>query len=236
MQFYVGHEPPGVTAGICAKASERGPERLQRRSGTLRRLCGSSAPHWRFDMSGEAWAITVFLAGAVGTGIGYFVGGFLKKLGEVYGERTGRKLWPKPPEEPPRIIHEHRTIGMDLLPVSPKDLPKNVTRLTAVQVNEAYTKSPPLQRDNLVKGFQGLRVDWEGYLVSARKDRDEIFTVLFHPAVDKSMPVISCKVDLNEYKQLALSEARAKVRLLGEIKNVDQISIDLKNVHLIFDP
>lgn len=110
--------------------------------------------------------------------------------------------------------------------------------LTVVQINKTICDAPPLQRDEIRNNFKGIKVIWETYLKHARKDINNKDIVRLRlspePLSHFSQHTISCKVKLNDYRELAILPEDTKIRIQGEIAEADVWDVELINVKLFF--
>jgi hypothetical protein len=88
------------------------------------------------------------------------------------------------------------------------------------------------------KNYIGLTANWCTKYVSARKVDDSSIRVMLELLTPLRLlrPVhIWCVVDLSEYKQFSVLKRRARIRITGNIAELEWDSITLSNVTLYFE-
>ncbi len=116
--------------------------------------------------------------------------------------------------------------------------------LTPTSIQVAFTDiqkmlddAVPLQQEQLKESFIGIRVDWDTFLASARKEDDDIIRLLLMVRPDETKihkGLVGCRVSLNEYRELGILPSGTRIRVQGEIKEVEVRSVELKDVKLFF--
>ena len=121
--------------------------------------------------------------------------------------------------------------GAGLIPV-----PK-VNVLNFSEIGNIIKKALPLQRDSVKNSFKGIKVMWDGYLKSATKKYGDIITLRLAPGTELGdrLSTIYCEVSLSDYPELGVMHEGIKIRIGGEIAEVDAMdTVKLINVKLYF--
>jgi hypothetical protein len=114
--------------------------------------------------------------------------------------------------------------------------PAHITKVTSIALAEIIAildKAPPLQKDDVIKHYIGLVVQWETKLFSATKeDGDKVRLSLdFGP---KDSHLVYCTVNLSDYRELGILQKGAPITVMGRIKKIELQSATLENVQLFF--
>lgn len=112
---------------------------------------------------------------------------------------------------------------------------KKISSLTYSEINETLRKTPPLQRDEIRNSFKKIRVSWDVYFISARKeDNNKVY--LSSTVSREFFNIVSCEVSLDDYPELAILREGAKMKITGEILEVDEVGalVTLTNVEIVF--
>jgi hypothetical protein len=173
------------------------------------------------DLTSFLWGAAIGVACAFGTG-------FFKKAGEDCYSWAKRKINPKLAEQnPPHLIIQMNTDG------TPNIAHDKVSAVTVDDIRTAISNSPPLQRDRVAEAYIGLQVEWETlFKHGTLTDKDEIRVIL--AVVDTKLyhSFVRCIVPAKEYRALGILPENAKVRVSGEIAEVDTSIIVLKDARL----
>jgi hypothetical protein len=111
---------------------------------------------------------------------------------------------------------------------------ERISRISYEAIRKALDSAPPLQQEDVKKHFVGINVEWDAVFKSATKADDE-YIDLFLEAPDKhSLNWITCRVRLSEYRELGVLPKNAKIRIHGEIENIETLFVSLTNVKLFF--
>ncbi len=104
------------------------------------------------------------------------------------------------------------------------------------EIENAIKTAPPLQRDEVKKNFTGIKVGWDTYLKGASKEDESIVSLRLSPGPDPldSLYTISCRVSLQDYRELGILPEGSRIRIHGEIASADRFDIELINVKLFF--
>ena len=128
-----------------------------------------------------------------------------------------------------------------------KDSPKNnssnkgdpelkMSEPTPLQINEEIEKVPPLQRQDVVRRYEGIKVDWELIFSSARQGNKDLAVVILDSSPEKLNPLsVRCVVKLSDHKELSIMRPGKKVRVTGTISNIEpMLYVELKDVQLTY--
>ena len=114
--------------------------------------------------------------------------------------------------------------------------PTPITRIAPISLSDirnAVDNAPPLQQKQIAQNYEGIFVEWDAKLASA--DMKEQETVWLLLKIDKAPShMFHCTVKLVDYKELGVMPKGAPIRVLGRIKEVRDISVELEEVQLFF--
>jgi hypothetical protein len=137
------------------------------------------------------------------------------------------------------IVHVHNETdgpyqpGIKDVKITPSSI-ERISRISYEAIRKALDSAPPLQQEDVKKHFVGINVEWDAVLNSATKADDE-YIDLFLQAPDKhTLNWITCRVRLSEYRELGVLPKNAKIRIHGEIENIETLFVSLTNVKLFF--
>jgi hypothetical protein len=168
------------------------------------------------------------------SGIGVAILGLLFA---IFRKRFGRRSESVSGSKEPNTILEPRSESASNLKesnVTEKYPSDKVSTLRFEDIREAIKNAVPLQRDAVKKYYEGINVEWEGYLKHASEftegsvliwlapgptDRDALFTIV-------------CYVLLSDYPELRVLREGSKIRVKGMIKEAGQFGIELDKVTL----
>jgi hypothetical protein len=173
------------------------------------------------DLTSFLWGAAIGVACAFGTG-------FFKKAGEDCYSWAKRKINPKLAEKnPPHLIIQMNTDG------APNIKQDKVSAVTVDDIRNAINNAPPLQRDRVAEGYIGLQVEWEAlFKHGTLTKKDEIRVLLTVVDAKLYYGFVRCTVPAKEYRALGILPENAKVRVYGEIAEIDGQVIDLKDARL----
>lgn len=100
-------------------------------------------------------------------------------------------------------------------------------------VLNAVTSAPLLQQPDIAKHYCGVRVDWTGTLISARKRKEGEVSLLIRCGSGSSAPAVSFDINPNDYPGLGLLQREDPIRVSGIIDGIQYEIIDLKDVRLV---
>jgi hypothetical protein len=183
--------------------------------------------------------ITSFVWGIALGVIGAFSAGFLKKAGEDFYARIMKKISPKASDEhaPQVIIQVARNdnvvvsgeaLANELEPTSIE----RISRITFDEIRNAIEKAPPLQRENVQKSYVGLRIEWDTFFKSGSRRDGDMALLLLTTDSRVGSNTIWCEVPFSEYRELGILPAGAKIRVTGEITEVNPWDVKLKDARL----
>lgn len=112
--------------------------------------------------------------------------------------------------------------------------PDQLTLISFDDIQEAIGSTPPLQRDQVKENFIGITVDWIAYLNSAKKKDNGLIGLSLSADIRKSFKFIYCTIPLAEYPEIRILPENSRIHIRGEIENVGEIDVTLKNVKLTF--
>ncbi len=170
--------------------------------------------------------LTSFFWGAAIGAVCVFGTGFIKKAGEDCYIWARRKINPKlvEPNRPPLIIQMKTDNASDITQ-------DNVSKVTPVDIITTINNAPPLQRVRVAEGYIGLKVRWETLFSHGTLHKDEI-TVLLRVIDAKCWHCIRCTVPARDNRELGILPEDSKVRVSGEIENIDLRTITLTDARL----
>lgn len=115
-------------------------------------------------------------------------------------------------------------------------LPAHITRISPItynDINAAFDAAPPMQRDAIAKSYEGIYIRWKTSLFDASPYGEHEARLILE--VDKNkMKAVNCIVRIEEYKELGVMPRGASITVVGRIKEIDELSISLDDVHLYF--
>lgn len=97
---------------------------------------------------------------------------------------------------------------------------KQITDLTHEQIVENIERVPPLQREDIIKHYRGIRVERTGKLQNARKRDDGSLSVALTFLDHEGM--IWCDASPEDCPELAFMNEGAQLRVVGEIAEVSK--------------
>lgn len=118
-----------------------------------------------------------------------------------------------------------------LLPVAVE----RVAEITPSEIKESIRNASYLQRKSVASKYIGLRIEWETELASAEeKEKDALMSLLLrHKTTGDGQPMyVSCNVRLEDYKELAVAQRGAHIRVDGNIESADETFVKLTNAKL----
>jgi hypothetical protein len=134
------------------------------------------------------------------------------------------------------------TSAMTGLPISPAAVPplpavktaysrvERISQVTFQEVRDAYDNAPPFQQSQITHHYDGVRVEWEGNFNSVTP-RNELVTVRMY-ATDKLGSGVNFIVAISDYPELKTMLPGRRIRVLGTIKLVDTLSIELVDAEM----
>jgi hypothetical protein len=179
------------------------------------------------------------LWGVALSAVAFFATGFLKKAGEDGYIWVKKKFNPNAVEKnsPHLIIQmngDGKIISTNDMSISENQLPapKNTNSVTLDQIRTAIDEALPLQPDSVAANYVGLRVEWETLFSSGRTYNDTIRLYLRVIDAKRYGSGVTCEVPASQYRELGILHEGAKIRVTGEIKEIDGMSISLHDAHL----
>jgi hypothetical protein len=104
--------------------------------------------------------------------------------------------------------------------------------VTPSSVWSTIDNAPPFQKANVRAQYAGIKVKWPLFLFSAESaDGDLVNLVL---TGEPSMRAVSCTVELNRYREIAVLPKGTPITVWGEISLVNDMVIRLSKVTLSF--
>lgn len=110
-----------------------------------------------------------------------------------------------------------------------------ITRLTPKEIRQATENVPLLMKSNLAEQYHGLAVEWWVELVSVNLEADNMVRLFLDIKEDGGDDYAACVVSLDSYKELKIARKGTKIKVTGEIEQVDLPIFKLKNVRLYFE-
>ena len=109
---------------------------------------------------------------------------------------------------------------------------------TPQQICDTLDKLPPLQKEDIAKSYEGIKIDWQLEFNSANKNktmfeeyRGKYIDIAFHiPGPNLSRLVWCWKVKLSDYPEFKVMIPGKMVRVRGIIGHIDALSITVENV------
>jgi hypothetical protein len=93
------------------------------------------------------------------------------------------------------------------------------TSLTATEIGERLANLPPFQKEDALKHYIGLSVDWEMDFSSAKKNGEDLVRVILNNSGKFSFASFSVK--LSEYPEIKVMLKAKKIRVQGKINSID---------------
>ena len=112
--------------------------------------------------------------------------------------------------------------------------PLRMSEPTPMQIIEAINNAPPLQQKDLMRHYEGIRVEWELFLEYGLPMGKDSVLVLFEPSEHFSLIAVRCLVKLPLYRDLGIMKRGRRIRVVGTIYEVDNLFITLKDVQLTY--
>jgi hypothetical protein len=100
------------------------------------------------------------------------------------------------------------------------------------KITEAIDSAPPLQQNDIAKNYIGLHVRWEARLFSAEKGKNDLVRLTLDFS-DKTSELVTCSVQLSEYRELGILPKGASITVIGKIKEVKRNQVSLEGVQLL---
>ena len=114
---------------------------------------------------------------------------------------------------------------------------ERVSPISAGEIQSSIEAAPPLQRNAVADRYKNLRIEWDTELVYADNKDGTVqlqLGVLNLPAHTRYSVV--CKVDFENYRELAVLPERAHIRVNGLVADVTAHWLSLSNARLTFLP
>jgi len=104
------------------------------------------------------------------------------------------------------------------------------------EIEDAIEKTAPLQKDEVKKNFTGIKIGWDTYLKGASKNDEGIVLLRLSPGPDlmDRLYTVSCRVSLQDYRELGVLPEGSRIRIHGEIASADRFDVELIDVKLFF--
>lgn len=107
---------------------------------------------------------------------------------------------------------------------------KQITDLTHAQIVENIERVPPLQREDILKHYRGIRVERTGTLQNARKREDGSLSVVVRFLDHEG--AIWCDAAPEDCPDLAFADEGSQLRVIGEIAEVSKWEERLLNCEI----
>jgi hypothetical protein len=107
-----------------------------------------------------------------------------------------------------------------------------IAPITVQKITEAIDSAPPLQQNDIAKNYIGLHVRWEARLFSAEKGKNDLVRLTLDFS-DKTSELVTCSVQLSEYRELGILPKGASITVIGKIKEVKRNPVSLEGVQLL---
>jgi hypothetical protein len=144
------------------------------------------------------------------------------------GEAKQEEIIHSAPGETPNEIVQVKT-------QAPVPLTK-ITRLTPKGIRQTIESGPLLMKKQIAEQYYGLTVEWLSELTSAKLENgNKVRLMLNILEDDKSSDYAACVVSLKNYNELKVMTKGAKIKVIGEIEEIDLLWFNLKNVRLYFE-
>lgn len=113
---------------------------------------------------------------------------------------------------------------------------KRISSLTRVEIYEAMDNAPPLQREEIGKNYENIRVSWDAYYSGAYKqDKNMVYILVRVQGSGRRSHQVSFYVLLDDYPELAVLKENAKIKVTGDIIRVDDFdTVELTDIELAF--
>jgi hypothetical protein len=142
------------------------------------------------------------------------------------------------PETAPVIVRMEHGAALDQPDIS-SHVPvraQRVSSITPAEIRAAIEAAPPLQRDALVTRYNGVRIEWDTELGSAEEAPNgtvKLFLRAHGQGASLHYAVI-CKVNLADYRELAVLPEGANIRVNGTIEKATPNWVSLVEARLTF--
>jgi hypothetical protein len=139
-------------------------------------------------------------------------------------------------EDPAKVIVQLDDDSITRLQPEQKAPAVPIDRISPVkpkEIRDAISNALPIQRSAIEESYVGIKVEWDAKLSSAEAQKDG--TVRLVLKTDEVMLfLIFCYVKLSDYRELGVMPEGSKIRMYGEIKKAELLSVELKDVELKF--
>jgi hypothetical protein len=123
---------------------------------------------------------------------------------------------------------------IDSPPPPPPALLVETSSLDPQAIIKAIESAPLLQQGDIEKHYRGMRVEWTGELISAKKrNKGEVTLLILCGSRSSFSPGVMFDIDPAEYPGLGLLRSRDSIRVSGVIRKVEHQIIELKDVRLL---
>lgn len=124
--------------------------------------------------------------------------------------------------EKPSTPHSSNHSNNESFPTSESEppVPKKTSAITVKEIVNAVNSAPPFQKPKIAEQYNGLQVDWIGYLREVREDFRDQESVHVNLDVDQDMPIghrISFAEKIEKFPEIRVLNQGSKIRIIGEI-------------------
>jgi hypothetical protein len=109
---------------------------------------------------------------------------------------------------------------------------ERIHRITYQEISAAYNNAPPLQRPDISKSYEGIRVQWEGEFSSAWHSGENYRISIRVPPGRFSQSHARGEVPAESYPELRTIREDQPVRITGTIAKVESYSVELSDIDL----